>query len=48
MVESFDAAGYNGFDLFFLLSGIASLGAILFLPLISRARPRPRDDEAAA
>ena len=48
MVESFEAAGYNGFDLFFLLSGIVSLAAILFLPLIGRARPRPRDDEAQA
>ena len=48
MVETFDRAGYNGFDLFFLLSGFASLAAILFLPLIGRARPRPRDDEVAA
>ncbi|MGQ0588587.1 MAG: permease [Sphingosinicella sp.] len=48
MVESFNAAGYNGFDLFFLLSGVASLAAILFLPLIGRARPRPRDDDEAA
>ena len=47
MVESFEAAGYDGFDLFFLLSGIASLAAILFLPLIGRARPRPRDEEEA-
>jgi len=47
MVESFDAAGYNGFDLFFLISGIASLAAILFLPLIGRARPRPIENEAA-
>jgi len=48
MVASFDAAGYNGFDLFFILSGVASLAAILFLPLIARAKPRPRDDEAEA
>ena len=48
MVESFNAAGYNGFDFFFLLSGVASLAAILFLPLIGRARARPRDDEEAA
>jgi PAT family beta-lactamase induction signal transducer AmpG len=45
IVESFNAAGYRGFDLFFLLSGVVSLAAILFLPLVSRARPRPRDDE---
>ncbi|MGZ8997657.1 MAG: permease, partial [Allosphingosinicella sp.] len=43
MVESFDAAGYPGFDMFFALSGVASLAAILFLPLVSRARQRPID-----
>ena len=48
MVESFNAAGYDGFDAFFIISGVASLAAILFLPLLGRARPRPRDDEAAA
>jgi PAT family beta-lactamase induction signal transducer AmpG len=48
MVESFDAAGYDGFDVFFIISGVASLAAILFLPLIARANPRPRDDEAEA
>ena len=47
MVERFDAAGYNGFDLFFILSGVLSLAAILFLPLIGRARPREPDEEAA-
>ena len=47
MVERFDAAGYDGFALFFILSGVLSLAAILFLPLIARARPRPREDEAA-
>jgi PAT family beta-lactamase induction signal transducer AmpG len=47
MVESFDAAGYNGFDLFFLISGIASLAAILFLPFIARATPRPPEEAAA-
>ncbi len=45
MVESFDRAGYRGWDLFFLLSGILSLAALLFLPLIGRARPRPADDQ---
>jgi MFS transporter, PAT family, beta-lactamase induction signal transducer AmpG len=43
MVESFNAAGYRGFDIFFLISGFASLAAILFLPLINRARPTPLD-----
>ena len=47
MVEAFDRAGYRGFDLFFILSGVLSLAAILFLPMIARARPRPPDDETA-
>lgn len=47
MVETFDRAGYRGFDIFFILSGVLSLAAILFLPLIARARPRAPDDEAA-
>jgi len=47
MVERFDAAGYNGFDLFFLLSGVLSLAAILFLPLIGRARAREPEDGSA-
>ena len=46
MVASFDRAGYNGFDLFFILSGVVSLAALLFLPVITRARPRPADDLA--
>jgi MFS transporter, PAT family, beta-lactamase induction signal transducer AmpG len=46
IVERFDAAGYDGFAMFFILSGVLSLAAILFLPLIGRARPRPREDEA--
>ncbi len=45
MVESFDAAGYRGFDLFFILSGVLSLAAILFLPLIARAKPRPIEED---
>jgi PAT family beta-lactamase induction signal transducer AmpG len=45
IVEQFDAAGYPGWDLFFLISGIASLAALLFLPLIARARPREHDEE---
>jgi len=44
IVEAFDRAGYRGFDLFFLLSGVLSLAALLFLPIITRARPRPADD----
>jgi PAT family beta-lactamase induction signal transducer AmpG len=44
IVEQFDAAGYPGWDLFFLISGIASLAALLFLPLIARARPREPDE----
>jgi MFS transporter, PAT family, beta-lactamase induction signal transducer AmpG len=44
IVETFDRAGYDGFDLFFILSGVLSLAAILFLPIIARARPREPDD----
>jgi PAT family beta-lactamase induction signal transducer AmpG len=43
IVENLDQAGYNGFDLFFLLSGVLSLAAISFLPLLARIRPRPDD-----
>lgn len=43
VVSRLDAAGYNGFDLFFLASGAISLAAIPFLPFITRARPRPDD-----
>lgn len=46
MVAQFDRAGYDGFDLFFLLSGVLSLAAILLIPLIRRARPRPPDEAA--
>lgn len=46
IVEAFDRAGYRGFDLFFILSGVLSLAALLFLPVIARARPRPSDDPA--
>ena len=42
-MENLDQAGYNGFDLFFLLSGVLSLAAIGFLPLLARIRPRPDD-----
>jgi PAT family beta-lactamase induction signal transducer AmpG len=47
IVESLDRAGYNGFDVFFILSGVLSLAAILFLPIIGRARPRPSDEPAS-
>ena len=47
MVETFDRAGYDGFDMFFILSGVASLAAILLLPVIAGARPRPPDGELA-
>jgi len=43
-----DKAGYNGFDMFFLASGVISLAALLFLPLLASARPRPDDREAGA
>jgi len=33
----------NGYDWFFILSGALSLGAVLFLPLIGRMKPRPDD-----
>jgi PAT family beta-lactamase induction signal transducer AmpG len=46
IVEALDRAGHRGFDLFFLLSGVLSLAALLFLPIIARARPRPSDDAA--
>ena len=36
-------AGHNGFDIFFLISGVASLAAIPFLPLLARIKPRPDD-----
>jgi PAT family beta-lactamase induction signal transducer AmpG len=47
IVERLDQAGYPGFDLFFVLSGLLSLAAILFLPFIARARARAPDDEPA-
>jgi PAT family beta-lactamase induction signal transducer AmpG len=40
IVKAFDDAGLAGFDLFFLLSGVLSLAAIPFLPLLARIRPR--------
>lgn len=46
IIEGLDQAGYRGFDLFFILSGVLSLAALLFLPLIARARPRAPQEEA--
>jgi PAT family beta-lactamase induction signal transducer AmpG len=43
IVKSLDDSGYDGFDLFFILSGVLSLAAIAFLPTISRIKPRPDD-----
>lgn len=48
IVVSLDKAGLNGFDLFFLASGVISLAAILFLPALARIHPRPDDREAGA
>jgi PAT family beta-lactamase induction signal transducer AmpG len=47
IVEQLNAMGWNGFDLFFLFSGAVSLGALLFLPIVMRARPRPDDSVPA-
>jgi PAT family beta-lactamase induction signal transducer AmpG len=38
------AIGYDGF---FIMAGAMSLGALIFLPFILRAKPRPDDDLAA-
>ena len=43
VVERLDRAGYSGFDLFFLASGVLSLAAIAFLPALARIRPRADD-----
>lgn len=48
IVVRLDAAGFNGFDVFFLASGAISLGAILFLPALARIRPRPVDGQEEA
>jgi len=32
-----------GFDMFFVISGVASLAAIAFLPMLARIKPRPDD-----
>lgn len=43
VIERLNMAGYSGYDLFFLGSGVISLAALLFLPLIARAKPREDD-----
>lgn len=48
VVTDLDAAGYGGFDLFFLASGVISLAALAFLPFLTRAKPRPDDRPEAA
>ena len=40
VVARLDAAGYIGFDLFFLFSGAITLAALLFLPVVTRMRAR--------
>ena len=40
IVARLDASGYCGFDLFFLASAVISLAAILFLPVVLRAKAR--------
>lgn len=47
IIESLDQAGHRGFDLFFILSGVLSLAALVFLPVIAKARPRASEEEAA-
>lgn len=43
VVAQLDKAGYNGFDLFFLGSGVVSIAALLFLPLLRGVKPRADD-----
>ncbi len=43
IVEDLNRAGYNGFDWFFIISGVVSLAAIPFLPMLARIKPRPDD-----
>jgi PAT family beta-lactamase induction signal transducer AmpG len=46
IVKTLDRAGYPGFDLFFVLSGVLSLAALALLPLIAKAKARAPDDDA--
>jgi PAT family beta-lactamase induction signal transducer AmpG len=43
IVKAFDDSGLDGFDLFFILSGLLSLAAVLFLPFLAGIRPRADD-----
>jgi len=43
IVTELDQAGHNGFDLFFLLSGVLSLAALIFLPALARIKARADD-----
>ncbi len=43
IVTELDRAGYDGFDMFFLLSGVLSLAALVFLPWLARIKARPDD-----
>jgi MFS transporter, PAT family, beta-lactamase induction signal transducer AmpG len=43
IVEQINRAGLNGFDVFFFASGVVSLAALLFLPLLTGVKPRPDD-----
>ncbi|WP_375397233.1 permease [uncultured Sphingomonas sp.] len=43
MVSQLDRVGLNGFDIFFLASGVISLAALLFLPVLAGVKPRPDD-----
>lgn len=40
-----DRQGLNGFDVFFFGSGVISLAALIFLPFLTNAKPRPDDRE---
>lgn len=48
LITRLDDAGYNGFDLFFFGSGVISLAALLFLPLVAKAKARADDRESIA
>ena len=47
IVTRLDAAGYDGFDVFFFASGVISLAALLFLPMLAKAKPRADDRDPA-
>ena len=47
IVTRLDAAGYDGFDVFFFASGVISLAALLFLPMLAKAKPRADDRDLA-